>query len=518
MMKNRFSVVIDSAFRMREEYPKSTRFVIPVNDSAITKYIKSPISIFSWQQTSRVMMGTVAGGNQSTIILSNNLLNNQENYYVGCQLVLLSSGNPIESSMIISYNTIDNSVTVKIPFQNNVQINDDIRIEYPDTKMNPYIIQITGYNATDLFEYGALYLYNFTKKWIRQIVLISSVGLINLKEAVPLSQYDYNDVFEIRTSLQVLQFSLSPTDYGNGVYKYVIENSTHPYQVGSRVYIEPDEITGRRQVFLITDIDENNNLTLKTIEYGWSFLNSQYYPLYDMDNMGVDVGTLAKIVVIQTRPMIDVGTNAVPNPQQNVIYLGNDIMSELLYYSYEIQENYIILIDDMFPYDLIINFNVSEYGFLERTVLQCAMNVPNFSIPDNQICMTVKLDCLILPNRNVKNYGRLLSFFPYVIVRLYNIEAPQYSRYGNVISNNATSTNAQFICPIGNLLNPTIIKFVEVKSDMVQQLKLSPYQDLLFEVLLPNGDLLEFEDVNGVNILHFTIRDTVACLLSFSVN
>lgn len=525
-MKHRFSVVLDSAFRERTVYPLSTRFIVPVNDSVTTPYINSPLTIFSWADPIRFRVGNVGGGSQSIITLSEDLQSDAPNYFVGCQLQLLDGTSVLESSTIIAYDNVQNTVKVAVPFTNNIQINDNIRIAYPDSLANPYILQITGYNSDTLFEYGSLYLYNYSRKWIRRILSISSTGLANLKEPIPLGDYSYSDIFEIRTSPQIIQYPL--TTVMNGVTNYQLQRGLYDYQVGTIVYIEPDDpVTGIRQTFRIMSKDPNDgSLTLEIVAYGGPFVQSRSYPLIPLEDPLVDVDTLTYLFALQTRTIIDAQTEFIPSPEQNVLYLGQTIVSEFFYFNYEIQGTYILLIDDVYPYELAIDLDrfddpsLQFYGFLRKTVVQCALNVANFSIPDNQVCMAVTLDCLILPNRVVKNYNKLLSFFPYVIVRLYNIEAPQYSKYGNITTNNPYSTNAQFICPIGNLLNPTLIKFVEVRSDMEQTLKLSPYQDLFFEVLLPDGTLLEFEEelssiASIISSYTFTIRDTVACLLSF---
>lgn len=519
MIKNNFSIVLDSTFRIKEEYPESTRFVVPVNDIITTNYINSPIHIFSWEESINYIDGTISGGSQSSIILSNDFQKSLYNFYVGCQLVLYNAGNPVEYSTIISYNNATNTVNVAIPFSNSVQVNDDIRIVYYDSYVNPYTIQLTAYNPEAIFEYSALYLYNFTKNWIIPIRNINSLGIANLTLPIPLSDYDYSDILEIRTSTQTLQYSI--TSFVNGITKYSIRSDSFRYPIGSHVYVEPGVPGGINQTYLVKDY-MNHQMILEVEQYGGPFNINCCYTIYSVEDPLVDIGELSTMYVLETRTIIDVGNQAIPSPENNVIYVGDTILAELFYYNYKLYHNYIILIDDVYPYSTIVKGLPGKIGFLTKQVLQCALNVANFSFPDNQVCMNIKLDCLILPNRRVKDYDKLLSFLPYVIVKLYNVDTSQYSKYGNITSNNPTSTNAQFICPIGNLLNPTIIKFVEVKSDMIQTLKLSPHHDIFFEVLLPNGNLLLFENepipiANIINFYNFTIRDTVACLLSISL-
>lgn len=528
MVKTRFSVVLDSAFRQRSEYPTNTKFVVPSNDVSTNEYVNTPIMIFAWFSLSRFITGTILGGSQSSLLISSAFANGVRNYYVGCLANLYNGAMVLlESSLITAYDPETNTITLQTPFTNSIRVNTNLRISYPDTVQNPYIVQALGYDPEYIFEYSTLYLYNFTKRWIRPIRFINKDGLINLVEPVPLSQYDVNDTFQIRNSLQILQFPLQ--SFFNSVVEFTVVRGTHDYQVGSYVYIEPDVAipVGTRQVFQVRQRLDDGQVVLRVVEYGGPFGNQLYYPLYDPLNPTAPVSSLAEIEVIQLRTVIDAEDNPIPSPENNVLYLGAQLYEEFFYYSYVVNGTYIILIDSTNPYELLVdmqNLPLSDrqYGFLSKTTVQCALNVANFSIPDNQVCMQVKLEYLILPNQRVRGFNKLLSFFPYVVVKLYNGDSSQYSRFGTIVSNNRTTANCQFVCPIGNLLNPTIIKFVEVTSDMVQSLKITPYSDLYFEVLLPDGNQLEFEDTT-VSFLQtltgysFSIRNTVASIFSFSL-
>lgn len=525
MTKTRFSVVVDSAFRLRDQYPQNTKFVVPVNDSAVNDYVNTPIMIFSWFSNINTITGTIIGGSQSALILSTEFAIGVRNYYVGCLVNHYDGGlNLLESSLVAGYDPDTNSVVLDVPFTQSIQTFQDITISYPDSLQNPYIVQALGYDPEFIFEYSTLYLYNFTKRWIRQIRFINRDGLINLMEPIPTDQYNVNDVFQIRNSLQILQFPL--TNFFNSIVNYTVEPGTHNYKIGSYVYIEPDVVSGTRQVFQVKQKTVDCNLILEIVEYGGPFGASSFYPIYDPNDPSAPVQTLAQIRVIQVRTVIDANDNPIPSPENNVIYLGAQLYEEFFYYGYIVHGNYIILIDNTNPYDILVNMadlpiDQRQYGFLSKTTVQCTLNVANFTIPENQICTSVQLEYLILPNQRVKGYNKLLSFFPYVVVKLYNTDASQYSRFGTITSNNTTSANCQFICPIGNLLNPTIIKFVEVTSDMVQTLKISAYQDLYFEVLLPDGTLLEYENLTEsflqtLTSYSFSIRDTVACIFTFT--
>jgi len=524
MTKTRFSVVLDSAFRLRDQYPRNTNFVVPINDSSRSDYVDTPVMIFAWSSPLYFLTGTIIGGSQSSLILSSSFVHPQPNYYRGCLASLYNGAVLLESSLITMYDSSKNTISLEVPFTNSIQTFNDIHIDYPNSTVNPYIIQALGYDPEYIFEYSKLYLYNFTKRWIREIRFINNNGLINLVEPIPLSHYSVNDTFQIRTSLQILQFPL--TTFYESIVNYRLEPGLHDYKIGSYVHVKPDILSGTDQIYQVKQKSTEDVLTLELIEFGGPFGAVQYYPLYDSTDPLAPVETLIQMQVLQTRTVLDGGDNPIPSPENNVLYLGSHLIEEFFYYSYVVDRNYIILIDQTDPYDLLVQMedlpvDERQYGFLSKTTVQCTMNVANFTIPENQICTSVQLEYLILPNQRVKGYNKLLSFFPYVVVKLYNTDAPQYSRFGTITSNNTTSSNCQFICPIGNLLNPLIIKFVEVTSDMVQTLKISPYQDLYFEVLLPDGTPLEYEDlsisvVKRLADYNFSIRDTVACIFTFT--
>jgi hypothetical protein len=523
MKQNKFSLVIDSSFRTKRLYPISTKFQIPINDIVTNEYLNSPLKAFSWGEPLLNRTGTIVGGNQQNIIISQDLVIQRPNYYVGCMLVLYdSSSNIIESAYIKKYNYNDKSVTLQYPLSSSISTNTVINIVYPNSITNPYTIQILGYDEKNIFEYNNIYIYNYSKKWIRQIKIINSLGLANLTEQIPITEYSPLDIFEIRTSPNIAQYTLNNSF--ESITNYNILPGTFEYDIGSLVYIIPDSDDGTRQIFKV-----NGQNVFSVVEYGGPFILQKSYPLYPFDEIISNVQILSKVIVIQTSYVVDGEENNIPDPSNHVIYFSSErtfsFFDSLVFYNYRIDRQYIILIDPLIKDDPIKPPVLStEYGFIHRNVVTCSMNVPNWSFPQNPICMKISIDTLILPNLYVKNFNKLLSFFPYVIVRFYNTDAAQYSRYGNIISNNLNSSNAQFICPIGNLQNPEIIRFVEVSSDTIQYLKFDPTQNIYFEVLLPDGttleyqDIVDFEYIDDLQPYRFTITDTVACLLSLTID
>jgi hypothetical protein len=526
MKQNKFSLVIDSSFRTKKLYPLSTKFEVPVNSIVTNEYLETPLKGFTWGKDSFEIIGTIAGGNQENLILSPEFLSPFPNHYIGCLLVLYNSSLiPIESSYIVDYNPDDNTVSLQYPLTTSISINNVIHIVYPDSSKNPYTIQILGYESKEIFEYDNIYIYNYSQKWIREIKTITSLGLATLKEPIPIDKYLPEDKYEIRTSRQMYQYSLDV--YYMSITKYEIINGSHNYEIGSYVYIEPD-VGGVRQIFRVKDKN-----VFEIVEYGGPFKLQASHLIYPFDYNNVSSTELSILVSLQTSFVINAGTNSIPDPTTHILnFDGATVVGSLIFFNYRVDKNYIITLDSLLDNrDDIPKFENNEwtgYNFIPREIVTCSMNVANWSFPQNPLCLTVCIDTLILPNLPVKNYNKLLSFFPYVIVRIYNTDASQFSRYGTITSNNPNSSNAQFICPIGNLQNPDIIRFVEISSETVQSLKFDPTQNIYFEVLLPDGNVLEYEDTQtrisivrpffeSLAIYQFTITDTVACLLSLTV-
>jgi hypothetical protein len=301
------------------------------------------------------------------------------------------------------------------------------------------------------------------------------------------------------------------------------------------VYVENPNNNINKQIFKIVEITNDNQISeMITISFGGNFFNGEEYFIYPLDIPVNPAITYAKLNVNRINIFLDTDKVNLPSPELYYVYVPEIID---VYLPYVIEDTNIVIPFSSVLWELInTEYIFYHVGFVSITRNVIALNVPNFSFPQNFPCYKVKLNCLILPNNIVKGYSQLLSFFPYVIVKLYNVYTPMSCRYGSIITNNNTSMSAQFICPIGNLLNPNIIRFVEVHCPMEQIIKIDLYHDLFFEILLPNGKLLEFDkdllsgdlltstysvisDINEIvtAYLDFSIRNTVAGIFTFTL-
>jgi hypothetical protein len=409
-------------------------------------------------------------------------------------------------------------VTVEYSFlQNNFDNTQSISISYPNSLTNRFICQICGYNLENIFEYTNLFLYNVTQQSIYLIQKISPLGLCELVK--PMNDYHINDSFEIRSNNFFLQYQLNTYFFSIINYSFYVHNE-YQYERNMYVYIQSSNVGYTQQIYKIIDVTSTGQITdMEIVNYGGPYNVNDICAIIPLNEIYDVNNNYSTLIVRSVSFVIETSSNEViPNNQTNVIYF---IQLEFIFFEYTIDKNYIIFNNDIGDgyFELIIDNTTTTYlyGFLKKINLTCDMNVANSSFPQNQLCLNMKIQSLILPNLYVRGYNELLSFFPYVILKIYNVDSSFNSKFGNIITNDKHSMNSQFICPIGNLLNPEIIKFVEIKSDMEQSLKFNPSQDIHFEIRLPNGELLEFDDFYNnqvadlTKLYDYTVKRTIAC-------
>ena len=138
------------------------------------------------------------------------------------------------------------------------------------------------------------------------------------------------------------------------------------------------------------------------------------------------------------------------------------------------------------------------------------MNVSN-SCENKRRLYRITCDDLILPNVPLKSGGRPV-YYPFVYVVLYNNSSSTNSL---INSNNPNSQNVVFRCPIEDTDNPTVATFLKLKSEQVQTFKLNIYEDILFEVYLPDGTL--FQTINSDTISPIPPNPNLQISASFSL-
>ena len=99
----------------------------------------------------------------------------------------------------------------------------------------------------------------------------------------------------------------------------------------------------------------------------------------------------------------------------------------------------------------------------------------------------ISLNSLVLPNRLLNNpKGGRIVFYPYVYV-VFSNKALGVSSLIN--SNNPNSHKAVFRVPINDTPDPELASFLKLEARMVNTFEFNPFEDLTFEVYLPDGSL-----------------------------
>ena len=103
----------------------------------------------------------------------------------------------------------------------------------------------------------------------------------------------------------------------------------------------------------------------------------------------------------------------------------------------------------------------------------------------------IELLNLILPNITLDcGYGGRIAFYPYVYVKIANASASSGGVTNLILSNNPNSNSAIFRCPINDINQPERSPFIKIDGNgMYQFFKFTPYDNLQFQVFLPNGEI-----------------------------
>lgn len=532
-------LLIDSSYRDRKLYPHNTSFILPVNTvQSSTEYIEVPIIFFRWAFPTNTVSGTMIGGSRNTIILSSEFERPLHNYFTGCILKFLDTSSVVmESSRIVGYDPSTNTVVLDNAVSNaTLTATSTLIVEYFDSVTYPSSIQITGYVNGVISEYNNLFVYNRTKNLIFEIASLDAYGFVTLSQSMG-TTYDINDDFEIRLNRN--HYKITTGTYYVSIYSYVINEavpSAHEYRFGEILHALDPTGTSIIDVPQLYEVVSTDPFDIQLVSYGGNYLLGGEYRLVPEDHID-DVEYYQKCFILSCMEVALACNSlgpAIPDPSNNVLYIGNYRFGSLVFFQYEVFEDVWIVLTDINQYiDIALDYyddgTILDVFFLTKSVQTISLNVANTSIPQNPPCCQVRLVSLILPNKIVRGYNQLLSFFPYVIVKLYNTSSPFKTKNYSVITNNPVSAVSQFLCPIGNLLNPSIIRFVEIASDMTQAMVINPYDDLLFEVTLPDGTILQYDESVAVtsniqylvnystilqNRLDFTFYNTVCAIFS----
>jgi hypothetical protein len=132
------------------------------------------------------------------------------------------------------------------------------------------------------------------------------------------------------------------------------------------------------------------------------------------------------------------------------------------------------------------------------------------------VCYNVECTSLILPNKLLKTgVGNRIAFYPYVYVEFKSLTN---SLTNILFSNNPVATKVLFKVPINNVATPDIAAFVSLNgAGMVQTVKFKAYDDFMFTVYLPNGEVFELDESDTQPPLPADFSLQVSAVFKFSL-
>lgn len=109
----------------------------------------------------------------------------------------------------------------------------------------------------------------------------------------------------------------------------------------------------------------------------------------------------------------------------------------------------------------------------------------------------IEINWLSVPNKLISTgYGGKLDAYPYIYVEFYNAGNQLANQV--MYSNNPNSINALFKIPVNEYFGDTY--FLTLKDcKQKQTIQIRPDQDLIFNLKLPNGELIEFNEIDTLS-------------------
>lgn len=503
---------IDSTYRDRKIYPFSTEFGVMVNptpgdNASGNVYLVDNIiySQFRWSGTSTTTVpdDTITGNfvdfSSSTIVLDPAHAQPVLNYYLGCVFVITGGF----SSVIDFYDNVSNKIHLENPLP--APINTQYSIVnpsyvYPNEMLllgsNLYV-NLSNDNILNRYflksgPTNLLFVQNVSKGWVLPInKVLQKFKLITFNEDIP--SYSNGDLFQIRENAQILAYTTVGASAIASIREYEVTRLGDGYSIGDTVVIS----SGGTAVFIVSRVDGDGGImALRLVSPG-----SDYQPGFYQIVAGSNTSATLAVYSVSA----SVGVNESPFPRgQYILFVPSIVPLATSFFSViSIEENFIFFQN---PNELSIG-NDESIELMTYRNYSTGLTMPLVSY-NQSVCYEVSLVHLIIPNQPVYGYNVLPTFFPYIMVELYNVSSPG-SNAGIIYTNNPNTEKVSFYCPIGNPKNPLIVSYLIISStSQIQLLKWTPLDNFFFRVLLPNGETLQYNfdlDVNEMDIINGNI-------------
>jgi len=515
---------IDSTYRDNKQYPLSTEFGVivngtPGNQSAGNVYNINNIvySRFSWSGTSTTTVenDTIEGNFQSfatTVIkLAEKDASSVLNFYLGCTFVMVSTG---ASAVIVYYDPSQNTVTLAnpIPLTDYNASNTSYQIINPSyvyknemllLGSNVYV-SLLNENRINLYYLKTgptktMYVQNVDKNWILPIYkVLQDFRIVMFEEDMP--SYQNGDLFQIRSTDNIDTYLTLASSQEDSILEYQIQEQGVGYQKGDHVRVGT---TGNAEYVITRTTEKGLLLALVLTTAGSGYEAGTVHPLVSLTTGNRS----ATIRVLKTASSVKI--KGYPSHSQIESLLYDPYLSPLaqsLFNVLDIQQDTIF-----FQNSAHRTINQGIYiELLQYHTVSTGLTMPVVSYRQ-PVCYDVALVHLILPNQPVRGFNVLPTFFPYLMIELYNTSIPG-SNVGVLYTNNPNAERVTFYCPIGNPRNPFVVSYIIVGSVQVQTLKWTPTDNFYFRVLLPNGETLRYnfdQDLNESDVIQGVVKASV---------
>lgn len=510
-------MTIDSTYRDSKQYFYSTEFGVivnptPGNQNASNIYTVQNIiySRFQWSgtATTTILNDTVVGNfvdySASVITLDPSSASPDLNFYMGCEFIMDSSG---VSSVIAAYDPNLNTVTLVNPIAPTYydSSNTGYRIVNPSyTYGNNLLllgsnlyVNLSNDNINNLFllksgPTNSLFIQNVTQGWVLPIdKILENFRMVAFATDMP--SYHNGDLFQIRQSDRILAYTTLAASTTLAIQDYSIAHPGIGYTVGTIVSVE-NGITIATYEITATDAATGGIRELRLLDPGSGYSVGSVAAL-----LAPGGNNSAQILIEKVASVLPI--SGTPPPSDTYI-LYVPYMSPLItafFTILEIQGNLVFFLNTSIT--PIAADQPVELMIYRQTPTGLTMPVVSYKQP---VCYDVSLVHLILPNQPVYGFNVLPTFFPYLMIELYNTSNPG-SNAGILYSNNPNTEKVSFYCPIGNPKNPLVVSYLIIlSSTQVQTMKWTPTDNFFFRVLMPNGRTLTYNfdlDVNENDIL-----------------
>jgi hypothetical protein len=345
-----------------------------------------------------------------------------------------------------------------------------------------------------------LFVENVTKGWSSKVSKIVGRYRSVLLEAMP--SYDSHDIFIVWARPHSAEGTSSPL-FVSGVQDFSIQTSGTGYRVGDSLSNEEGSVS-----FEVSSTDPVGRvLGMRCTRPGSLLHPGDLLRVKKVVTDGDEEGVVVRVLQTGNWFLISYTgdspstSNSLPARDENnplfLVAFLNPSNFQMIYFSVVCYRKPV----------LYLNITAEEVGVINSLyagnpdvafrffIIPFFSLYPNIIAPivpyQNPTCYSVSIVSISLPNLPVCGFNVLLSDIPYVIVTLTNTNN---DCYGTLVSNNPNSANANFICPIANIRNPDIVKFVVVGSYQKVVFKFTPKNSLRFRVSLPNGQLLKYSN------------------------